>query len=250
MNLGELFDKFKSLTNNDFVFTVGFNNPHSYRGYYNDLAFEICNFVNLREIKASIEEGLKESFTGYKGGELSYSKTTRTHLSAYSMCNNNSEDDLEKLVVDMLEEYHSAFPVDVAPQKKKRKTAAEKRAEADEQRRVYEAAEWAEFSKTYYQRLADHIYYFMKHGSELGYLVNSNENSFEFINQTWWKEIRILPKTLPTEFDYEIIDVMGHVEAVKEVRESKIAESERKLAIKEAAIAKLSEEEKQVLGLS
>ena len=150
---------------------------------------------------------------------------------------------------DMFSEQTDPNASGLTQQKKKRKTAAEKRAEADEQRRVYEAAEWAEFSKTYYQRLMDHVFYFMKHGSELGYLVHSNENSFEFINQTWWKEIRILPKTLPTEFDYEIIDVMGHFDAVKGGRESKIAESQRLATVREEAIAKLTDEERKVLGL-
>jgi hypothetical protein len=46
----------------------GFGNPHSYRGYYEQLAFEPMQNTTVGEMLAAAESALGKEFEGYKGG--------------------------------------------------------------------------------------------------------------------------------------------------------------------------------------
>jgi hypothetical protein len=60
----------------DRILPVGFNNPHSYRGDYTDLAFEpTCN-ERLVEMVAAARRALGATFQGWKGGDYTMTKTT------------------------------------------------------------------------------------------------------------------------------------------------------------------------------
>ncbi|MGW7087583.1 hypothetical protein ACWGH2_29360 [Streptomyces sp. NPDC054871] len=47
----------------------GFNNPHSYRGYYDELAFEPARDITVREMLDAARSALYTTFQGYKGGD-------------------------------------------------------------------------------------------------------------------------------------------------------------------------------------
>lgn len=52
-------------------------NPHSYRGYYSDIALEPCNsIVSVSDLYASLKHVCNKELTGYKGGEFIMGPTT------------------------------------------------------------------------------------------------------------------------------------------------------------------------------
>lgn len=62
--------------------------PHSYRGYYSDLAFE--NESGTRTVDSLIKqlknECLGQTFTGYKGGDFYMDKNTPMWIADYGSC--------------------------------------------------------------------------------------------------------------------------------------------------------------------
>jgi hypothetical protein len=59
---------------------IGFRHPHSYRGYYMDLAFERAENVTVGEMLAAAESALDATFQGWKGGDYTMSGYTDTWL--------------------------------------------------------------------------------------------------------------------------------------------------------------------------
>jgi len=49
---------------------IGFNNPHSYKGFYNDVAFEPVNNITVRDMLYFAKEALGSTYQGYKGGDF------------------------------------------------------------------------------------------------------------------------------------------------------------------------------------
>jgi hypothetical protein len=58
----------------------GFNHPHSYRGFYADLAFEPCGATTVGEMLASAHSALGKTFTGWQGGEFKMDEYTNCWL--------------------------------------------------------------------------------------------------------------------------------------------------------------------------
>lgn len=88
LTLGDLYHL--SLENPDAVFCVpafdrGIANPHSYRGYYADLAFEQSDdrATTAAAVKEMCERAMAETFTGYKGGDYTYADDTPLWLAPY-----------------------------------------------------------------------------------------------------------------------------------------------------------------------
>ena len=67
---------------------VNFDAPHSYRGYYCDLAFERSMETVFASQALSVckSECLGKVFTGYKGGDYVMSKTTPVWIASYGCC--------------------------------------------------------------------------------------------------------------------------------------------------------------------
>ena len=65
------------------IVPMGFNNPHSYRGYYEDLAFEPAENVTVGEMLKCAKEALGQTFSGYKGGDYTMKKYTTVWLANY-----------------------------------------------------------------------------------------------------------------------------------------------------------------------
>ena len=57
---------------------LGFHNPHSYRGSYDELAFEPVKNTTVGEMLNCAKSSLNETFTGWKGGEYT--------MDNYTMC--------------------------------------------------------------------------------------------------------------------------------------------------------------------
>jgi hypothetical protein len=61
--------------------------PHSYRGYYDDLAFEQGEGTRLAsELLADCKSAMGEVFHGYKGGEFVMGSRTPLWVASYGCC--------------------------------------------------------------------------------------------------------------------------------------------------------------------
>lgn len=107
MNLGQLNAVFLKMTDESFVFTRGFNTPHSYRGYYNELAFQPAEDIALQDVIKALDRAYSEVFYGYKGGEFEYNMETTCHLAYKGNCTDNDCLRFGSLVAEMVAEYNS-----------------------------------------------------------------------------------------------------------------------------------------------
>ena len=62
------------------VVRLGFHNPHSYRGYYEDLAFDVAADVTVSAMLADARAALGKTFQGYKGGDYEMCGSTSVWL--------------------------------------------------------------------------------------------------------------------------------------------------------------------------
>lgn len=71
--------------NQEKIVRFGFNNPHSYRGIYAELAFEPAENITVGEMLACAKAALGNTYMGYKGGNFVMDEYTECWLSPYSM---------------------------------------------------------------------------------------------------------------------------------------------------------------------
>lgn len=60
--------------------------PHSYRGYYSDLAFETGPTPTAEGFLKQLEEALGNTFEGYKGGDFVMDGDTPLWAASYGSC--------------------------------------------------------------------------------------------------------------------------------------------------------------------
>jgi hypothetical protein len=86
MTLGKLIDILKNLPEDKLI--GAFGEPHSYRGYYSDLAFEpIKDKEIIAKAALKICEGcMGEVFEGYKGGDFQMDRNTPIWFAFYGSC--------------------------------------------------------------------------------------------------------------------------------------------------------------------
>ena len=82
LTLGDLIDRLRQEPDQSKRLKVGFRSPHSYRGYYADLAFEITEGVTVGEMLAAAESALGSTYQGWKGGDYTMHDYTDTWLVA------------------------------------------------------------------------------------------------------------------------------------------------------------------------
>lgn len=82
MNLGKLIIYLERLDPAT-VFPQGFTRPHSYRGYYEQLAFEPAKNVTAGAMLADARKALGATYQGYKGGEYRMSEWTDVNLAEW-----------------------------------------------------------------------------------------------------------------------------------------------------------------------
>lgn len=82
MQLGAL-KKTLALLPQDVEVMFGFTCAHSYRGYYDQVAFEPATSITVAHMAAEVERALTEPFEGYKGGTFTYNNFTPCWLSEW-----------------------------------------------------------------------------------------------------------------------------------------------------------------------
>jgi len=85
MTLKELIERLEA-ADYDMVVPKGFNNPHSYRGYYDELAFEPAENITVGEMLACAIEANGSTYTGWKGGEFTMGDYTNVHIAHMGEC--------------------------------------------------------------------------------------------------------------------------------------------------------------------
>ena len=80
MYLIEVIGKLKEL-NPKTIFKDGFHNPHSYRGFYEQLAFEPKEDVSVEDMLSACNEANGNIYEGYKGGEYKMGDWTEVWIS-------------------------------------------------------------------------------------------------------------------------------------------------------------------------
>lgn len=94
LTLGKAIDAFEKYPKDaPVVFDVGGSpdDPHSYRGYYSDLAFEptdpqVDEHKTVTEFLSELTESLNETFNGYKGGDFIMDKDTPLWMANWGEC--------------------------------------------------------------------------------------------------------------------------------------------------------------------
>jgi len=140
---------------------------------------------------------------------------------------------------------------DVAnPIVKKRKTKAEKQAEAELKRQVEQKAEWKKFKAEYPSKFAELIFDFFEFGAtDYNLSVIRTENSYEFCWGAGWNRKSVdLQPVPPEDYNWEYLQAFREAETAIQEERDRIAEAERKQRLRQAALDKLSDEEKKALG--
>lgn len=75
MNLRGMIELFKSLPQ-DAILEMGLNNPHSWRGSYEELSFEPAGEMKVSKVLRVLKSAIGKTYTGYKGGEYRMDKDT------------------------------------------------------------------------------------------------------------------------------------------------------------------------------
>jgi|SRR6478735_4333911 len=85
MTLGQLIDFLEGLDPEAQV--VNLVHPHSYRGYYSDLAFEHAEGTRAAgDLLSACRLCMGEVFEGYKGGDFVMGKLTPLWVASYGCC--------------------------------------------------------------------------------------------------------------------------------------------------------------------
>jgi hypothetical protein len=85
MNLRDLISTLESHPQ-DLIVREGFRNPHSYRGYYSELAFEPDENVAVRSMLDCARSALGATFVGWKGGEYLMHEYVTVYLANQGEC--------------------------------------------------------------------------------------------------------------------------------------------------------------------
>lgn len=88
LTLGDLIKRLE-LEDPNRILPMGFHEPHSYRGNYNDLAFEPAYDISIREMLEAAREALGTTYVGYKGGEYLMTEHTDCWISHYGESGDN-----------------------------------------------------------------------------------------------------------------------------------------------------------------
>lgn len=82
MTLGKLISALEAIPADTAI--AGMDSPHSYRGYYSDLAFEpVEGSVKASALLAQCQAAMGQVFEGYKGGDFVMGALTPVWVSEY-----------------------------------------------------------------------------------------------------------------------------------------------------------------------
>lgn len=80
LTLGRLIARLREEPDQSKRLKLGFTYPHSYRGFYEQLAFEPAENVTVAEMLAIAESSLGGTFHGWKGGDYVMGEYTETWI--------------------------------------------------------------------------------------------------------------------------------------------------------------------------
>lgn len=85
MTLGKLIEQLETMPAHSIVEGIGA--PHSYRGYYSDLAFERdTEGVTVERLLVLCRSAMGHVFEGYKGGDFVMGALTPVWIASYGNC--------------------------------------------------------------------------------------------------------------------------------------------------------------------
>lgn len=70
---------------------LGLGNPHSWRGSYDELAFEPVGNTTVGEMLAEARKALGATYTGYKGGDYTMNADTTINVDNYGEWTDGSQ---------------------------------------------------------------------------------------------------------------------------------------------------------------
>jgi len=79
-DLIKCLEKLETLYGSSCIIKLGFENPHSYRGYYDHLSFEPTRNVTIKKLLKYANSACGRTYTAWKGGEYCMTGSTITHL--------------------------------------------------------------------------------------------------------------------------------------------------------------------------
>lgn len=85
MELGELIERLE-IEEPEKIIKFGFHNPHSYRGYYDQVAFEPSHNIKIADMLQCAKSALGNTYTGWKGLEFTMDSHTNCNLSERGEC--------------------------------------------------------------------------------------------------------------------------------------------------------------------
>jgi hypothetical protein len=85
MTLGEMISQLKACPHSRNL-RIGLGKPHSYRGYYDWLAFELVLDTTVIEMLRVAEDTNGRTFSGWKGGEFVMSASTPIYVAWRGDC--------------------------------------------------------------------------------------------------------------------------------------------------------------------
>ena len=85
MTLGDLIE-FLADEDQDRVLVLGFSNPHSYRGYYDQLAFEPEENVTIASMLECAKAADGATYEGWKGGDFLMREFTDCWIAPVGEC--------------------------------------------------------------------------------------------------------------------------------------------------------------------
>ena len=91
LTLGAVKDALEKMPK-DAVCAIGFGEPNSYRGYYDQVAFKPAPNVLVRDMQVYVEDALSREFEGYKGGTYHYGQLTPVWIARWGECAITDED--------------------------------------------------------------------------------------------------------------------------------------------------------------
>lgn len=127
-----------------------------------------------------------------------------------------------------------------------RKTKEQKEAELLEQ----QTREWEQFTADYANRFAALLFDFHRFSAtDYNLDVVRSDNNYEFCWGAGWNRKSVdLKPVPPVEYSWEYFDAVLSAEAAIQEERDRIAEAERKQRLRQSALDKLTDEEKQALG--
>lgn len=87
--LGHIIDRLRAADPHK-ICRIGFHRPHSYRGYYEDLAFEPIENISVGAMLAAAESADGSTYDGWKGGEFKMDESSRCWLSEKGYSSNDA----------------------------------------------------------------------------------------------------------------------------------------------------------------